>query len=139
SAFDEGSALAPLWIGLVGPEQRLGVLLSPAPGRSPHLWHGPTLPAGQQFSVQIAIHTGMGPGGVLRRRNDVTPWSSLTAASPWGAERLRWPEKWSVGHDRCGPVDKSFRGDALEVRYHAQMLHFGHLLPQNECQTRSDQ
>src|SRR5262249_22063700 len=41
SHCDAGTALASLWIGLFGAEQRLGVFLSPASGRSPHLWYGP--------------------------------------------------------------------------------------------------
>ena len=45
--WDPGPALAPLWIGLQGREHRLGVLLSPTPGRSPHLWRGPALPPGR--------------------------------------------------------------------------------------------
>jgi hypothetical protein len=110
-----GAALTPLWIGLLGGEQRLGVLLSPAPGRSPHLWHGPTLPPGEPFCLQVAIHAGMGPGGLLWRRDDKAPWSSLAAASPWGAERLAWPERWSVGYSQRGPDDRPFRGGDLRV------------------------
>jgi len=131
SAIGECSAIAPLWIGLLGPEQRLCVLLSPASGRSPHLWHGPTLTGGQRFSVQVAIHTGMGPGGMLWRRSDALPWSSLAAASPWGAERLSWLKKWSVGHDRGEPRDKPFRGNDLNVRHYASALHFNSPSPTN--------
>ncbi len=65
SGWDVSPALAPLWIGLSGPENRLCVLLSPTPGRSPHLWYGPVLPPDQPFAVQVALHTGMGPGGLL--------------------------------------------------------------------------
>jgi hypothetical protein len=119
--WDPGPSLAPLWIGLLGEEQRLGVLLSPAPGRSPHLWHGPTLPAGEPFSLQVAIHTGMGPGGVLWRRDDGAAWSSLRAASPWGAERLDWPGRWSVGHGQRGSEDRPFRGPGLRVARRAQV------------------
>lgn len=122
SGWDPGPALAPLWIGLHGRERRLSVLLSPAPGRSPHLWHGPLLPPGEPFSIQLAIHAGMGPGGVLWRHDDDGVWSSLTAASPWGAERLTWPEQWSVGHGKRGPDDHPFRGAQLKVTWHVQWL-----------------
>ena len=117
AGWNAGPGLSTLWIGLLGPEQRLGVLLSPQPGRSPHLWHGPSLPPAQRFSVQIGIHTGMGPGGILWRADDQAPWSSLSSASPWGAERLTWPQQWGVGHDKRGPEDRPFRGTALEVTW----------------------
>ncbi|HET9016723.1 MAG TPA: metallophosphoesterase [Thermomicrobiaceae bacterium] len=115
SAWNPGPALAPLWVGLLGPEQRLGVLIAPEPGRSPHLWYGPTLAPGAPFDLQLALHGGMGPGGVLWRRDDGAPWSSLTAASPWGAERLAWPSRESVGHAQRGPRDRPFRGRDLAV------------------------
>jgi hypothetical protein len=122
SGWNPDPALAPLWIGLLGREQHLGVLLSPAPGRSPHLWHGPTLAPGEPFCFQVAFHTGMGPGGLLWRRDDEAPWSSLAAASPWGAERLVWPERWSIGHGQLGPEDRPFRGHSLRVAWHVQAL-----------------
>ena len=69
SAFRPGIR-APLWIGLRGPEQRLTVILEPEPGRSPHYWHGPFLTAGASFDIQLLIHPGMGPGGLLYRLGD---------------------------------------------------------------------
>jgi hypothetical protein len=122
SGWDPGATLAPLWIGLLGCEQRLSVLLSPAPGRSPHHWQGPVLPPGEAFAVQLAIHTGMGPGGLLWRWDDTSAWSSLTAASPWGAERLTWPARWSVGHGQRGPGDRPFRGRDLRATWYAETL-----------------
>lgn len=123
SAWDPGAALAPLWVGLLGRERRLSILLSPAAGRSPHLWHGPTLSPGRPFSIQMAIHTGMGPGGILWRWDDEAPWSSFTAASPWGPERLPWPSRWSVGHGQRGPADRPFQGSGLRLSWHSQRLH----------------
>jgi len=117
SGWNPGSGLSPLWIGLLGREQRLAITLAPAPGRSPHLWLGPTLERGQPFEVQLLIHTGMGPGGILSRSRDTDPWSSLIAASPWGAERLTWPIRWSVGHDRNDPADRPFRGHQLHIAW----------------------
>jgi hypothetical protein len=120
--WDPGPTLAPLWIGLQGQEQRLVVLLSSAPGHSPHLWLGPMLPPDKPFEIQVAIHTGMGPGGVLWRWDDTAPWSSLPAASPWGAERLVWPTRWSIGQDQRGSASRPFRGHKLRVAWHEQVL-----------------
>ncbi len=117
-----GPTLASLWIGLQGREHRLGVLLSPAPGRSPHLWLGPVLPPDKPFEIQIAVHTGMGPGGLLCRWDDESPWSSLTGASPWGAERFIWPAHWSLGHDQRGSDSRAFRGHDLQVRWYTKAL-----------------
>lgn len=122
SAWDSGPELAPLWIGLSGPENRLCVLLSPTPGRSPHLWIGPVLASGQPFDVQIAIHTGMGPGGVLWRWRADAPWSSMTGATAWGAERLNWPEFWGVGHGQRGSDERPFLGQDLRLSWTTQIL-----------------
>ncbi len=122
AGWDAGPGLSTLWMGLLGEEQRLGVLLSPQPGRSPHLWHGPTVPPGQPFTVQIGIHTGMGPGGILWRPDDAAPWSSLSSASPWGAERLTWPAQWGAGHGKRGSHDCPFRGTNLTVNWTAAPL-----------------
>jgi hypothetical protein len=119
SAWDDGPALAPLWIGLLGRENRLGVLISPAPGRSPALWLGPLLTPGAAFDVQLAIHTGMGPGGILWRPHDGAPWSSLAGMSPWGAERLTWPAQWCLGHGQRGADDRPFRGGGLRAAWQA--------------------
>lgn len=112
SAYRPGTR-APLWIGLSGPEQRLTVILEPEAGRSPHYWLGPVLEAGASFDVQLLIHPGMGPGGLLYRLAADAPWSSLSAASPWGAERMDWPGRWSVGHGQNGPEDRAFLGRNL--------------------------
>lgn len=122
AAWDDGLGLASPWVGLIGEEQRLAVLISPAPGRSPSLWLGPALPPGQPFSMQVAIHGGMGPGGVLWRWADAAPWSSLRAASAWGAERSAWPARWAVGHDRHGPGDRPFRGQNLGTKWTERVL-----------------
>ena len=122
AGWNNGPGLATFWIGLLGPEQRLGVLLSPQAGRSPHLWHGPALEPGAPFAIEVALHTGMGPGGILWRRDAASLWSSLTAASPWGAERLPWPQEWALGHDRRGAADRPFRGGRLQGWWRAEAL-----------------
>jgi hypothetical protein len=114
SAFRPGLP-APLWIGLRGVEQRLTAIVGPEPRRSPHYWHGPAVPADAPFDIRLVIHAGMGPGGFIHDAAGDGRWSSLAAASPWGAERLNWPERWSVGHGQRGAGDQPFRGQALAV------------------------
>jgi hypothetical protein len=114
-ARSEGPALAPLWIGLTGAKQRITVIIGPTPGRSPHYWFGPGLAAGAAFDLQVALHAGMGPGGVLWRASDGSPWTSLDGASAWGPERLDWPARWSIGFGQGGDEDRPFAGAGLRV------------------------
>ncbi|HQS17451.1 GNAT family N-acetyltransferase [Reyranella sp.] len=114
SAFRPG-VRAPLWIGLRGYEQRLTVILEPEPGRSPHYWLGPAVTADAPFDIQLLVHPGMGPGGLLYRLAADAPWSSLSSASAWGAERLDWPGRFSVAHGPEGPRDRAFLGRDLAV------------------------
>jgi len=87
------------------------VSLAPQANRSPHSWFGPSL-AGD-FSIQFALHSGMGPGGLLWRWDDHDKWTTLTGASAWGAERLIWPKAW---HDPRQP----FRGHDLSITWYNQ-------------------
>ena len=103
----------PLWIGLRGIDQRLTVIVGPEARRSPHYWYGPAIAADSPFDLQLVVHTGMGPGGFLYRGAGEVRWSSLDVASAWGAERLDWPERWSIGHAARGPADQPFRGSTL--------------------------
>jgi len=115
AAWSDDAVLSPLWIGLTGQDQRLTVVIGPTPRRSPHYWFGPSLGPDQPFDIQLALHTGMGPGGVIWRQDDDAPWSSLEAASPWGPERLVWPQNWSVGQDKGDPLKAPFCGQGLAV------------------------
>ena len=117
SCWDEGTSPSMIWMGCRGMDQRIAVLMRHTPGRSPHLWLGPSLSAGGVFDLQVALHPGMGPGGVLFRATGEDRWSSLKAASPWGSERLAWPAYWSVGHDRNDPLSQPFRGTDLKVSW----------------------
>lgn len=117
SLWNDGAALAPFWLGLHGREQRLIILLAPQPGRSPHLWTGPTLAPNQPFSIQIALHSGMGPGGLLWRWDETCPWSSFLGASAWGVARLPGTTYCSVGHAQRGLLDRPFRGHNLAVSW----------------------
>ncbi len=114
-ANSEDGALPRLWLGVAGHDRRLVALLSPRPNRSPHSWHGPALPATGHFHIQFAMHSGMGPGGLLWRWDDDCPWSSLTGASPWGVERLKWSSDWTIGMNQGRQV---FRGRDLRVNWH---------------------
>lgn len=117
-----------IWIGLTGNEQRLTVYLNPEVGRSPHHWYGPTVSPDEYFNIQIAIHNGMGPGGLLWRRDDNKPWSSLKSSSPWGAERLKWPEYWSIGKNQDKIVDDmDFQGRNLELKWYLHEINFNDL------------
>ena len=91
------------------------VILEPEPGRSPHYWLGPPIAADAPFDIQLLVHPGMGPGGLLYRLAADAPWTSLSAASAWGAERLQWPGRWSVGHGQGGSDDRAFRGRDLAI------------------------
>ncbi|HEY8564304.1 MAG TPA: hypothetical protein VIL65_02305 [Beijerinckiaceae bacterium] len=116
SLQDPGEAvLAPLWIGLAGPEQRLIAVLGPQAGRSPGTWIGPALAPDTSFDFTLALHAGLGPGGLLLREGEDGPWSSLQGAAAWGLERLVWPAAWSLGHGQHGPDDRPFSGAELSV------------------------
>lgn len=105
----------PLWIGLRGPQQRLTVILELEPGRSPRYWLGPAITADASLDIQLLIHPGMGPGGMLYRLAADAPWSSMSTASAWGPERLEWPDDRSIGHGPAGPDDRPFLGRDLAV------------------------
>lgn len=114
SAFDPDS-IAPFWLGLRGPRQTLTLILGREAGRSPHYWLGPDIPAGCSFDIDIALHAGMGPGGVLYRMHGDRGWTSFEAASATGLERMVWPGQWSVGHGESGIADRPFMGSGLQV------------------------
>lgn len=90
-------ALPWIWLGASGVDNRLTALLSPRANRSPHRWTGPPLPKEGTFSIQFAMHSGMGPGGLLWRWSDEDAWTSMIGASAWGAERVPWSHNWRVG------------------------------------------
>jgi len=104
SAWQSDRRLAQLWIGVCGVEHELTVTLTPTEGRSPQLWRGPHLLSGGRFSLQIAVHPGMGPGGILWRADSTSAWNSLLSTAGWGAERIEGIRHWSVGHDRADPT-----------------------------------
>ncbi|HEU0165377.1 MAG TPA: metallophosphoesterase [Thermomicrobiales bacterium] len=105
-----------LWIGTAGPNNRLTVQLVPQQGRGAQRWEGPELAADQPFDLEIAIHSGMGPGGVLWRPAGGA-WNSLSHSTAEGAARFTWPETWQLGHSQSGESDRAFAGSGLAIQY----------------------
>jgi len=110
AALDEGDA-CPLWIGLVGRQRQLTIVLQPQRGRSPHQWLGPCLKDGEAFDLEILINGEMGPGGFLWRQTGNEIWTGLIGMSPWGADRLIWPERLCVGCHGARDAETSFQGN----------------------------
>ncbi|MGY3440119.1 MULTISPECIES: hypothetical protein [unclassified Bradyrhizobium] len=107
--------IAPLWLGLRGPNQTLTLILGRERGRSPHYWIGPDLGADSDFGLDVALYPDMGPGGVLWRHSGEARWTSCTAISATGLERFSWPADWRVGHGEGGPDHKRYAGPRLDV------------------------
>jgi hypothetical protein len=108
-------ALPPLWIGLRGPRRRLTAIIHHAPARSPHYWLGPELSPGQHFSLDLLLHWDMGPGGLLYRTDTVQPWTSMSAASAWGLERMAAIDCWHIGRTGAPGDQCPFKGDGLKA------------------------
>ncbi|MCP3414133.1 MULTISPECIES: metallophosphoesterase family protein [Bradyrhizobium] len=107
--------IAPLWLGLRGPNQTLTLILGRERGRSPYYWIGPDLGANSDFDLDIAFYPDMGPGGVLWRRSGDTRWTSCAAISATGLERFAWPAVWNVGCGEGGPDDRRYAGPRFEI------------------------
>lgn len=127
SADHNGAALSSIWIGLRGKQNQLCMLIIPEPGRSPRFWLGPQLKAGERFNIQVGLHSGMGPGGLLWRWDDDSPWSSLKGTTAWGIEEIEWPTQWHIGKDQYGENNRPFCGSDLKINYsdQAQKLDIG--------------
>ncbi|OWU85201.1 hypothetical protein ATO6_09200 [Oceanicola sp. 22II-s10i] len=111
-AASDGAGWDPLWIGLTGASRRLTITLQPQAGRSPHYWFGPDLEGA--FDLTLALHGGMGPGGILWRQGEGA-WSSCVSAASWGLERLDWPATWHLGARPGGR--EPFRGTGLGIAH----------------------
>jgi len=106
---------ADVWVGFDGNPARLTVRLLTGSKLGVQTWEGAALEPRAQFDFQIALHPGMGPGGILYRRDDSAPWSSLNSISPKGAEDLTWPNKWSIGRRFGNSADQPFLGGDLQI------------------------
>lgn len=118
SACSQDHSHEVFWLGLSGVNRTLTLMLQPQSGRSPHYWFGMDLGSGQTFDFQLAVHCGMGAGGIVLRSGDQAPWSSLASSSSWGGERLNWPEFWSVGDVSDGTLP--FLGSGLQINAFAK-------------------
>jgi hypothetical protein len=105
--------LEPFWLGLRGPQQRLTAILHHAPGRSPHYWLGGPILPGNPFDIEVMLHPDMGPGGIMYRAAGDRPWTSMSAASPWGLECVKASREWCIGHSCGGAADRPFLGAEL--------------------------
>jgi hypothetical protein len=93
TGWNDSSAPAAVWIGFDG--GRVRVRVSPQRGEPALHWRGPA--TSESFSFDIALHRGLGPGGVLFRGAEGKPWTSLATDSSKGFADISWPERWSVG------------------------------------------
>ncbi|MSP13715.1 MAG: hypothetical protein EXR62_12260 [Chloroflexi bacterium] len=124
SGWNAGDGPPTIWVGFPAGTAALTVILLPETGKGAEFWHGPRLDPGNPFDFQIALHTGMGPGGVLWRPGASSGWTSLSSLSARGAETLAWPARWSLGHSQSGAEDKPFRGEGLRVLWQVQATNY---------------
>lgn len=115
--WDGMEGVATVWVGLEGTPLRLTVRLVPQSGFGWQTWTGGEVREGAPFEFQLALHSGMGPGGILIRRGDSAPWQSLTGPSSKGAEDLTWPRSWAIGEAQSGPSEHPFLGSGLSLRF----------------------
>lgn len=105
----------PLWVGLVGRQMQLTIVMQPQSGRSPHQWLGPCFSDGEDFELEILLHAEMGPGGFLWREAGTRTWTGLIGMSSWGVERLIWPDRLYVGKHGNNDAATQFSGKSLTV------------------------
>ena len=82
-------------------------------------WKGPVVEFERSpdrgFAGQVAMHSGLGPGGVLFRANENAPWQSFYSTSSKGIEDLTWPQAWTIGHGPSGVDEWPFLGRELRI------------------------
>jgi hypothetical protein len=117
--WDGMEGLATVWIGIEGSPARWTVRLIPQSGFGWQVWTGPLVTfdpsPDRAFEGQIALHAGLGPGGILFRANDRAPWQSLYSTSSKGIEDLTWPQAWTLGHGPSGADEWPFLGRELRI------------------------
>jgi len=85
-------------LGISWDRGRVALRTAPGERRPEGLWIGPALAPGRQTELEVAVHSGGGPGGVMARIG-VGEWSSLDTASPHGLEGMSWPTLWEASAD----------------------------------------
>ena len=120
---DSGEGVEPIWIG-VDDSGRLLVRVVPLSGDGWQVWKGPRLVVGQPFDFHVALHPGMGPGGVLFRSDESTVWSTLKGTSSKGCENLKRPQRWVIGHGQSGMADRPYRGESISIHVARKMQLF---------------
>jgi hypothetical protein len=120
--WDDSETAPTILVGFEGWPPRLTVRLLPQSGGYGQTWTGPEFETGATFDFQLALHGGMGPGGVLWRKADDSPWSSLTSSCSKGTEDLLWPPLWTLGCGPSGISDRPFLGQHLRLAWRAQAL-----------------
>jgi hypothetical protein len=60
------------------------------------MWRGPAIGDPARVDLDVAIHTGMGPGGVLWRAPG-SDWNSAVSDGAAGFESFPWCSRWHVG------------------------------------------
>ncbi|MBS0264784.1 MAG: metallophosphoesterase [Planctomycetes bacterium] len=120
--WDSMEGLATVWIGWEGTPLRLTVRLIPQSGFGWQVWSGPVVPLGVPWTGEVALHPGLGPGGVLWRPTANAPWQSLSTTSSKGLEDLTWPRYWNIGHGHSGADEWPCLAPALEIDWtHADL------------------
>jgi len=114
-AIDSSEGVEPIWVGIDGDSGRLLVRIVPRSGYGRQTWKGPLLGPEASFDLQLVLHPHMGPGGVLLRANDRSPWTTLASTSSRGVELLKRPRQWAVAHGQSGKTDRPFSGGSLQV------------------------
>jgi hypothetical protein len=118
SGYDTGEPDAAFRVAFAGTPPRLMVWLQTQSGEAASEWHGPEFRPGERFGFHLALHSGMGPGGVLYRSDENAPWTSLTSASPRGCEHLPWPPVWMARRGHYGPDHDVYpREGTLEIAW----------------------
>lgn len=121
--YHGGETAAALRVMLEESSLRLRVDIQTQSGYSADRWLGPKLKPGEPFWFELALHSGMGPGGVLYRA--VAPqgadapgdWSSLETESSKGCEDMVWPPAWASGHGHYSPDHDRWSGEKVNLEW----------------------
>jgi hypothetical protein len=113
--YHGGETAAGLRVMLDEASLRLRVDLHTQSGYSADRWLGPRFTPGAPFQFELALHSGMGPGGILFRNTPESGWSSLETESSKGCEDIVWPPTWVVGRAHYHAEHDPWRGEAVHL------------------------